>query len=42
MIAAALADDDPFPLLSLASTLLSAFQDRPSLARSREPSLPPA
>lgn len=41
VIAAALAHDDPFPLLSLASTLLSAFQDRPSLARSRELSLPP-
>lgn len=41
VVAAALAADDPFPLLSMASTLLSAFRDRPSLGRSREPSLPP-
>jgi hypothetical protein len=40
-VAAALATDDPLPLLSLASTLLSAFEDRPSLGRPQESALPP-
>ena len=40
-VAAALAEDDPLPLLSLASMLLSVFYDRPAMARRSEPSLPP-
>ena len=40
-VASALASDDPLPLLTLASTLLSAFADRPSLGRPRDPALPP-
>ena len=40
-VAEALAADDPLPLLGLASTLLSAFDDGPSLGRPHEPALPP-
>lgn len=40
-VAAALATDDPLPLLTLASTLLSAFADRPSLGRPGDSALPP-
>src|SRR3954465_5030083 len=39
-VAEALAADDPLPLLGLASTLLSAFDDGPSLRRPHEPALP--
>lgn len=41
VVAAALAADDPFPFLSLASTLLSACQDGPTLASPPGPALPP-
>ncbi|WP_216870381.1 DUF6398 domain-containing protein [Modestobacter excelsi] len=40
-VAAALAADDPLPLLGVASSLLAAFDDRPALRRSSEPALPP-
>src|SRR3954465_7303706 len=40
-VAEALAADDPLPLLGLASTLLSALDDGPSLGRPHEPALPP-
>ena len=39
-VAEALAADDPLPLLGLASTLLSAFDDGPSLGWPHEPALP--
>ena len=40
-VAAALAADDPLPLLGIASSLLAAFDDRPTLGLPSEPSLPP-
>jgi hypothetical protein len=41
-VATALSTDDPLLLLNVASTMLSAFDDRPSLGRSSgQPSLPP-
>lgn len=40
-VAAALAADDPLPLLGVVSSLLAAFDDRPALGPPREPSLPP-
>lgn len=40
-IAEALAQDEPLPLLGLASTLLSAFDERPSIGARPEPRLPP-
>lgn len=39
-IAAALAKDEPLPLLGVASALLSAMDDRSALGRQREPALP--
>ena len=40
-VADALAADEPLPILGLASTLLSAFDDGPSLGRPQESALPP-
>ncbi|GAB3358735.1 DUF6398 domain-containing protein [Modestobacter lapidis] len=40
-IAAALAADDPLPLLGMGSALLAGFDDRPSLGPPSEPTLPP-
>ena len=40
-VAAALAEDEPLSLLGVASSLLAAFDDRPSLGGQTEPSLPP-
>ena len=40
-VAAALAADDPLPLLGVVSALLAAFDDRPTLGPPGEPSLPP-
>ena len=40
-VAAALAEDEPLSLLGVASSLLAAFDDRPSPGGQTEPSLPP-
>jgi hypothetical protein len=40
-VAAALAADDPLPLLGVASSLLAVFNERPTLGRPSEPALPP-
>ena len=40
-VTAALAEDDPLPLLGLTSALLSAFTERPGPVPRGEPSLPP-